>query len=60
VTFVSSEGARPFFVALAGRSVDHEYSLDAEIPAEVARDWLHLKVTDVMPFRLILRTTIPQ
>jgi len=60
VTFVSSEGARPFFAALAARSVDKEYSLDAEIPAALARDWLHLKVTDVMPFRLILRTTIPE
>jgi hypothetical protein len=60
VTFVSPEGASPFFAARAARSVDHEYSLDAEIPAELARNWLHLKVTDVMPFRLILRTTIPQ
>ena len=37
-------------------SVDNEYRIDAELPEELARNWEALKVTDRMPFRLILRT----
>ena len=37
-------------------SVDHEYRMDCELPEKLARDWKELKVTDRMPFRLILRS----
>jgi hypothetical protein len=55
VTFVSEPEAQPLFSARACRSVESEYRLDTELPAEVATRWARLKVTDRMPFRLILR-----
>ena len=55
-TFVSGTAARPLFSAAAMHSVDSEYRIDAELSAELARDWEQLKVTDRMPFRLILRS----
>jgi hypothetical protein len=55
VTFVSNSPARPLFSALARRSVENEYRLDIEVSPEIAEEWENLKVTDRMPFRLILR-----
>lgn len=55
VTFVSDKAVRPLLAAPANRSVDHEYRVDTELPEDVARLWTPLKVTDRMPFRLILR-----
>jgi hypothetical protein len=54
VTFVSENGS-PLLVAPATRSIDNEYWIDLGMPEELARDWESLKVTDRMPFRLILR-----
>ena len=56
VTFISDKSARPMLSAQATLSVDSEYRTDAELPVEFALDWESLKVTDRMPFRLILRT----
>jgi len=56
VTFISDKSARPMLSAQAALSVDSEYRIDAELPVEFALDWESLKVTDRMPFRLILRT----
>ena len=55
-TFIAGEAAQPIFAARATLSVEHEYRVDAELPEEVAAEWARLKVTDRMPFRLILRT----
>jgi hypothetical protein len=55
-TFISDTGARPLFCAPATHSVDSEYRVDVELSAELARDWEQLKVTDRMPFRVILRS----
>ena len=55
VTFVSDPGARPLFSASATASVENEYRLDADLSAELANAWEALKVTDRMPYRLILR-----
>jgi hypothetical protein len=56
VTFVAQGSARPLLSAPAVLSVDREYRIDCELPAELGRDWKELKVTDRMPFRLILRS----
>jgi hypothetical protein len=56
VTFVNDKDARPLLSAQANLSVDSEYRVDVEISEELAQDWESLKVTDRMPFRLILRT----
>ena len=56
VTIVSDTTALPLFAAPACLSVGSEYRLDAELPEKVAADWEQMKVTDRMPFRLILRT----
>jgi hypothetical protein len=55
-TFVAQEFTRPLFSAPASLSVDCEYRIDCELPEKLARDWKELKVTDRMPFRLILRS----
>jgi hypothetical protein len=55
-TFVADQSARPLLCAPATLSVDAEYRIDAELPAELAHDWEQLKVTDRMPFRLLLRS----
>lgn len=54
-TFVSESPERPLFAAHASLSQSGEYRLDEALPAELARGWAPLKVTDRMPFRLILR-----
>ncbi len=54
VTFVSGSPPRPLFSAQASLSVDGEYRLDADVSDEIAQNWAPLKVTDQMPFRLIL------
>jgi len=56
VTFVCEQAARPFFCVPATVSIDNEYRLEAELPADLAHDWEQLKVTDRMPFRFIVRT----
>jgi hypothetical protein len=56
VTFVADKPARPLSSARATLSVDNEYRIDAEISEELAREWSSLKVTDKLPFRLILHT----
>ena len=55
VTVVSDPAALPLFSANASKSVDNEYRLSAELSEKLAREWERLKVTDRMPFRLILR-----
>jgi hypothetical protein len=55
VTFVAPAAAQPLFAADAALSVDSEYRIDAKLPEEFAADWGRLRVTDRMPFRLILR-----
>jgi|SRR5687767_11280821 hypothetical protein len=57
VTFVS-EAQQPLLSAYASLSVDGEYRLDVELPAELAATWQSLKVTDRMPFRFILRSEV--
>ena len=56
VTFIAAGTAIPLFSAHATLSVGNEYRLDAELPEKVAAGWEQMKVTDRMPFRLILRT----
>jgi len=54
VTFVSDKPQRPLLSAPAIFSLDGEYRIDIELSEEFARGWEQLKVTDRMPFRLIL------
>ena len=53
VTFVG-ENSAPLFIAVATRSVDREYRIEAGLPPALAATWAGLKVTDRMPFRFIL------
>jgi hypothetical protein len=53
-TFVDEPAGRPFFSADARLSMADEYRVDVELPPELARNWEPVKVTDRMPFRLIL------
>jgi len=55
VTFVSDPGPRVLFSAPAVCSMESEYRVDVELSEELAGAWKQLKVTDRMPFRLILR-----
>jgi hypothetical protein len=55
-TFIADPCARPLLSALATLSVDAEYRIEAELPAELAQAWQQLKAADRMPFRLLLRS----
>jgi hypothetical protein len=55
-TFVSRVTSQPLFSGLAERSANCEYSLAQTLSEELAAKWAALKVTDPMPFRLILRS----
>jgi hypothetical protein len=55
VTFVCRESSKALFSAPAALSMGSEYSLAVSIPEDLATRWERLKVTDEMPFRLILR-----
>jgi hypothetical protein len=54
-TFVCRTTSQPLFAAPAERSTNGEYSLTQSLSQELAGKWAALKVTDEMPFRLILR-----
>lgn len=55
VTFVAADTATPLFVAQATLSPGGEYRMKANIPANFAKAWATLRVTDRMPFRFILK-----
>jgi hypothetical protein len=55
LTFVSELTSKPLFRTHAAKSASGEYWLEAELPSELAENWKRLKVTDRLPFRLILR-----
>jgi hypothetical protein len=55
ITFISPTNNQPLLVAQATRSVDSEYRVETELPDEVAKRWTDVRVTDQMPFGLILR-----
>jgi len=56
VTLISDATAKPLLSARASLAAGNEYRLDAELAGEVEGSWEQLKVTDRMPFRLILRS----
>ena len=53
---ISTASMRPVLAATATLSVESEYRIDASLPDELAQSWEALRVTDRMPFRLILRS----
>jgi len=55
VTFICRTSSQPLFSAPAARSMNSEYSLTERLSGELAGTWDVLKVTDEMPFRLLLR-----
>jgi hypothetical protein len=55
VTFICRKSSQPLFSASATRSTNGEYSLNEQLSDELISTWGTLKVTDEMPFRLILR-----
>jgi hypothetical protein len=55
VTFISPRTGIPLFEARALRTTNGEYRIEAEMPEPIAAEWGALKVTDLMPFRLLLR-----
>lgn len=57
VTFVAADSGAPITQGLAERAQTGEYRLEVELPAEVAAGWASLRVTERMPFRLLLEPT---
>ena len=55
-TFVSETTLKPFFCALAVKSLGGEYRLSAKLSDDVAKEFERLKVTNRIFFRLILRS----
>lgn len=56
VNFIGENAPEPLLSAPAVLSVNHEYSMDVELPEQLTTAWGSLKVTDRMPFRFILRS----
>jgi len=54
-TFICRTSSQPLFSTTASCSSNGEYSLAENLSEEIARKWGILRVTDEMPFRLILR-----
>ena len=55
--FVSDASETPLCTAVAVRSHADEYRVDIDLPDHLVRSWAALRVTDQMPFRMILRPT---
>ena len=55
--FVSDASERPLCTAVAVRSHADEYRVDIDLPDHLVQNWGALRVTDQMPFRMILRPT---
>lgn len=55
-TFLAEENLRPLFSAVSECSVANEFWLEVSIPDSIARTWENIRVSDPMPFRLILRS----
>ena len=58
-TFVADHSERPLFSTSAILCLNCQYRIDTELSEELSRHWEQLKVTDRMPFRLILRSDHP-
>ena len=55
LTFSVNEPGQTVFSATAHRSVENEYSLEVPLPPDLSDRWQGMKVTQPMPFRLIVR-----
>ena len=55
--FVSNAAETPLCAAVAVRSHADEYRVDVDLPDHLVQTWSTLRVTDQMPFRMILRPT---
>ena len=53
--FVSDSSENPLCAAVAVRSHADEYRVDVDLPDHLVRSWGALRVTDQMPFRMVLR-----
>ena len=53
-TFVSHAGDRAMFIGTATLAQSGEYRVDVALPDDLADAWRQVRVTDPMPFRLIL------
>ncbi len=53
-TIIADAGTQAPFSGRATRAPNDEYRIDVELPESLAQDWERLRVTDRMPFRLIL------
>ena len=55
VTLVANDTSQPLLSVAAVLTLDNEYRMEAAIPEQLVREWGPLKVSEKMPFRLILR-----
>lgn len=55
VTFVAVDSPQPILSGTASLAPSGEYRLELELSVEFAQAWAHLRVTDRMPFRFVLR-----
>lgn len=54
-TFIDQKTLQPLFTAEVRGSIGNEYGLESPLPDYLGLKWMSLKVTDQMPFLLILR-----
>ena len=54
LTFIEVATGSPLLEADAEKAGEREYRLEADLPVGLVEGWSRLRVTDVMPFRLIV------
>jgi hypothetical protein len=58
VTFISNATLTPMFYVTTTVLADNTFQIDTELPVEIAKDWEQLKLTDPMPFGLIIHSNL--
>jgi hypothetical protein len=58
VTFISNVTPAPMLDATATISADNTFHLETELPVEIAKEWEQLKLTNPMPFGLIIHSNL--
>ena len=58
VTFISNATLTPMFYVTTTVSADDTFHIETELPVEIAKDWEQLKLTNPMPFGLIIHSNV--
>jgi hypothetical protein len=58
VTFISHATLSPMFYVTATVSADNTFQIETELPVDIAKAWQQLKLTNPLPFGLIIHSEV--